>query len=798
MEMEKWKKVVLAIVTGIIILRIGYIGLWGETDREYCSSAAYDLMGAESIPFVEAEQYFSGVQGRLSSVEFVFNNIAADKAGRIMLALYADDALIYQTNISLSGINNGEWKSVYINAEIEKEKEYRMVLVADKACTQIPQLFVAKNTWAPEIAASYSDGEMIDGQIAVNYVYLGSTDAADRVVMISLWVLLWAAVFACLYYFDAIMKTARTGKDYLLKQVNPRILLPVLEVISCMIIIGSSGIDFQAPTKVILYVISLIAAVNYEKKSKYIESLTDCMWKRVLLLFLYVYAAFALVGQRIWIYPFTLKLTMAGLFVFLCTIAWFIPVIRSILYYMEKACAHIFSADRNMETWKFIVLLVLLLLVPAAYNLFAYNPGISSTDTWMTMITNAQNLRGMYDWHPAFYCMVLRAIEEVWNSPYAVILVQYAFWAYVVTELMLYLRKKGIKESVLTAVTLFTGLNAGNYIHINTIWKDIPYTLSLFWSLVIVAKLCIDSEEYRRKWYIYLELVVALVGTYLYRKNGMVSFIVVVVPLVLVLIKNIRLLASIAVSVILIFTIKGPVYDYLEVEDPGRYGMYIGLGQDILGVYYAGGEVSESTLQMITVMTNYNNAEYSYDPAWSNQNYDLNVGAGDFIHNYIDTFIRNPVIMTRAVMAREDALWDIYAGKDSTLECVNYTGTMDGNPEWNGQYAARKFVSLYPAASAASSYTASSQWISAIEWRSGLFTLLGMTAVVFLVIRKGRGKYLLITTPAIGHIMGLLLSTGWADFRYFWPVNLLSMAMILLVIVIAKKNDAEEVCGKDV
>lgn len=796
--MEKWKKVLLVIVTAIIILRIGYIGLRGEIDREYCSSAAYDLMGAESIPFQEAEQYFSGVQGRLSSVEFVFNNIAADKVGRIMLALYADDVLMYQTNISLSGINNGEWKKVYINAEIEKEKEYRMVLVADKACTQIPELFVAGNVWAPEIMASYRDGEIIDGQIAVNYVYLSSPDAADRIVMISLWILLWAAVFVCLYYFDSIMKTVKAGKDYLLRQVKPQILLPVLEVIGCMIITGSSGIEFQAPTKVIFYVISLIAAVNYEKKSIYVKSSADCMWKRVLFIFLYVYAAFALVGQRIWIYPLTIKLTAAGLFVFLCTIAWFIPVVQSILYYMEKACVHIFSAEQKMKTWKFIVVLVFLLLVPAAYNLYAYNPGISSYDTGMSMIINAQNLRGMYDWHPAFYCMGLRVIEEVWNSPYAVIIVQYFFWAYVVTELMLYLRKKGMKESVLIAAALFTGINAGNYIHINTIWKDIPYTLSLFWSLIIVAKLCMDSEEYEHKWYIYLELVIALVGMYLYRKNGMVTFIVIVVPLALVLMKNIRLLVSIAVSVMLIFTIKGPVYDYFEVEDPGRYGMYIGLGQDILGVYYAEGEVSERTLQMITVMTNYNNAEYSYDPTWANQNYDLDVKAGDFILDYIDTFIKNPIIMTRAVIAREDALWDIYAGEDSTLGCVNYTGTIDGNPEWNQQYARRKFVSLYPIASAASSYTASSQWISAIEWRSGLFTLLGIIAVSFLIIKKGRGKYLLITTPVIGHIMGLLLSTGWADFRYFWPVNLLSMAMILLIIVIAKKTDAEEIGGRDV
>ena len=144
-----------------------------------------------------------------------------------------------------------------------------------------------------------------------------------------------------------------------------------------------------------------------------------------------------------------------------------------------------------MKTWKFVAASVLILLLPAVYILFAYNPGISSMDTVVTMVTNAQNLQGMADWHPAFYCMILSIIEKVWNSTYSIIIVQYFFWIYVVLELILYLRKKGIRESILIAVILFTGFNAGNIIHINTIWKDIPYTLSLFWALIIIGKISI-------------------------------------------------------------------------------------------------------------------------------------------------------------------------------------------------------------------------------------------------------------------------------------------------------------------
>lgn len=42
------------------------------------------------------------------------------------------------------------------------------------------------------------------------------------------------------------------------------------------------------------------------------------------------------------------------------------------------------------------------------------------------------------------------------------------------------------------------------------------------------------------------------------------------------------------------------------------YGMYHGLGLDILGAYYSGGEVFESTLQMINMMIAYNNVEYDW------------------------------------------------------------------------------------------------------------------------------------------------------------------------------------------
>lgn len=404
------------------------------------------------------------------------------------------------------------------------------------------------------------------------------------------------------------------------------------------------------------------------------------------------------------------------------------------------------------------------------------------------MVRNAHNIRGMENWHPAFYCMVSGLILKVWDSTYAVIFSQYFFWVYVITEGMLYLRKKNVKDIFLLVLAFLLGINAANFLFLNTIWKDIPYALSVVWVLLLLTKLIVDFEEYNRKWYIYIELMIALLGTYFYRKNGMVTFIFIVVSMLVLFYKNLKVWGTVVITIMLIITVKGPVYSYFEVVDTGRWGMYIGLSQDILGVYYAGGEVSEETLQMINVMTDKNNAEYIYNPTWANQSYDLAVEPIEFIKNYLNTFIKNPVTMIRALVDREDMIWDIFEGNESRVSCVNYTGTMDGRLNWNNYYSPRRYNSFYPWMLNFTTYTTMSQWMRVLQWRSGFFTLVGIIAIFLIICKKGIRRYFAIVSPLVGHIFSLLLSTGWSDFRYFWPLNLMNLSILTMSVILLQDD----------
>lgn len=70
---------------------------------------------------------------------------------------------------------------------------------------------------------------------------------------------------------------------------------------------------------------------------------------------------------------------------------------------------------------------------------------------------------------------------------------------------------------------------------------------------------------------------------------------------------------------------------------------------------------------------------------------------------------------------------------------------------------------------------------------------------VFLVVcsLKGRRrpwKYFVILAPSLGHMLSLVLSTGWADFRYFWPLNLNNIFILLFVMVfLHQKNSRWEI-----
>lgn len=579
----------------------------------------------------------------------------------------------------------------------------------------------------------------------------------------------------------------------------------VLQAILALVLFKHSGLNLSTSAKSILLFVLLLSLKNRCEINKFIKEQFNTKAKTISLFTLYAYAAFSLVGQRLFIFPLDNEITIKKIIIYTLAFIFIKPIVNSVFYYLNKTKLAICNREIKFSTGQFIVIVVSILLIPSALALVAFNPGISSTDTHSTMVTNAKNIYGMFDWHPFFYCFITRKIEQVWDSTYAMVFFQWTMYLYVITELMVYLRIKKISEFFLLGVCIFIGFSPANYIQINTIWKDIPYTISLLWTFVIISKLTIDSEVYKKKWLIYLELIIAFAGVYLYRKNGVVTFWLILICILPLVLKNIKLLLSCLTCLALIFIIQGPLYSHYEVKPSGNRGIYIGLGQDILGVHFGKGELSENAKRIAAELTNNKLDQYSYNPTWSNISYDTTIIPKDFVLTYIDTFIHNPVLMTKAIIAREDAIWDIFPGQGSVLGCVNNQSSIDLYPDkpwkemresWLKHYPRHQPTFIQKIVSKISNVIADNKLTNMFIWRSGLLFLIGIIICYMMIMIEKQSVIKIVIplfSPVIAHIVGLVLSCGWSDFRYFWPLNLIILSICcIFFITVQNKTDSKE------
>lgn len=574
----------------------------------------------------------------------------------------------------------------------------------------------------------------------------------------------------------------------------------ILETIFALVLFEHSGLSLSSGNKAILLIILLVSLKNRTKIYQFINEQFNTKLKKISLFVLYAYAAFSLVGHRSFIFPLDNEIKLKQIIIYALAIIFFVPIINSVIYYIHKAKSIICKCERKISTGKFVFVLICILLVPTALALIAFNPGISSPDTYDTMVKNAKNIHGMFDWHPFFYILLTRKIEQVWDSTYAMILFQWTMYIYVIVELLVYLRSKKINEYFLIGICIFIGFSPANYLQINTIWKDIPYTMSLLWSFVIISKLTIDKELYKKKLFIYLEFIIALAGVYLFRKNGIVTFWLILICLIPLLLRNIKLLYSSLACLAIIFIIQGPLYNHYEVKPSGTKGIYIGLGQDILGVHFGKGSLSENAMKIAQELTNNKLDQYVYNPTWSYISYDTTIIPKDFILAYIDTYTHNPILMTKAIIAREDAVWNIFPGQGSTLGCVNVNSSIDQydnswkdmKNSWIEHYPEHQHSFATDIVSKFSNYIVYDPLLNVLIWRIGLILLIGIIVCYTMIIIDKQSVINVIIpliSPIISHIIGLILSCGWSDFRYFWPINLLILSVFCISFVTVRNRE---------
>lgn len=507
-------------------------------------------------------------------------------------------------------------------------------------------------------------------------------------------------------------------------------------------------------------------------------------YQRVFFIFLCLYASFALVGNACFLYPLTMKVTLKHFATYLLTLLWMTPIVGWLSY---KFTIHRGNAEnKGRLPVNIIIICTTILTVTTAIYVIALNPCVGTYDTVYTMklaVTNG--VRGMQDYQPPFYVLCLEGILKIWESPYAIVITQLLIFVYVYWRGINLLWKKGLTRKGIILCTLFVSFSVNIQLFLVTIWKDIPYSLTMLWLVVVLAYLQSGYDNL----YIYAELVIALVCVFFFRQNGIVPFILtcIIVPFV---IKRAKVWISVLIALGLVLIIKFPVYDSLDIQRDNGGMTYVGLGLDVAGVYYNGGRLSEEAMDFVIEMTQ-DIETYEYTPyQLKNISTDIQISMKEFISLYMDTLLHNPKLVIRGILCRTDGIWGIFNGVGGQVLGASIVGSSEETDEsWLQYFPGRRENVLTKKIYSIVAYAIWMNITGMFMGRVGVWTFLLFVAM-FALICKGQCKQLMMIVPCIGQIISLVLAAGWPDYRYMIPIEF--MSIFILVFVWLQKNNEKE------
>lgn len=219
--------------------------------------------------------------------------------------------------------------------------------------------------------------------------------------------------------------------------------------------------------------------------------------------------------------------------------------------------------DPNPHRWLMYALPMTLVWVIA---LMVFWPGTLTNDglgQWMQMASGNFN-----DWQSVIYSLLIFILTRVWNSPAAVALAQIISLAIVIAYGLRVFEEKGTNPMVLWCLSLLFAFSPINMIMTSIIWKDIPYATVLLWLTIILLQIYLSNGTWIKNWKHVIALSISAICVALFRKNGIVISIGVLILLIPIYFQEWKAFcASAGVFILLYLMVKGPLYSALQFSD---------------------------------------------------------------------------------------------------------------------------------------------------------------------------------------------------------------------------------------
>lgn len=196
-----------------------------------------------------------------------------------------------------------------------------------------------------------------------------------------------------------------------------------------------------------------------------------------------------------------------------------------------------------------------------------YYPGFMSADSFNQW--NQATTLNMTNAHPVISTLYLVICQRIFNNPGFVILVQLFLVAGVIGWSCSIIEKIFAKRKIVIGLNLFMALYPIFSLYSITMWKDIIYSLLLLIATNLLL-LLLHNEEWLNHKKNYFMLTGTIILIYLYRHNGIVPAIIILISLLIIL-KGFRKKIFLMISIVLVSTslFNGLVVRSITTEENG-------------------------------------------------------------------------------------------------------------------------------------------------------------------------------------------------------------------------------------
>lgn len=445
--------------------------------------------------------------------------------------------------------------------------------------------------------------------------------------------------------------------------------------------------------------------------------------------------------------------------------------------YKSKLSQIILFATPSILVWPFVLLI--------------YWPGLMSHDS---VVQWAEIINGQFsDYHPAFHTFFMLIGSRLFGgSPSAVPFIQILFLGVVAGWGIATLRSMGVHILVCWTGSILFALIPINFVLVNTIWKDIPYSIACLSLCIVFLKMVISKGLWLNSFYKYAFLAILFVLISLFRHNGLAVTMLSVLSL-LFLYKNqiLKILITGSVAIFIILIIKGPLFTALNVKPSTDF--YYGIISYHIGAHLSyGTEFTEDELEFLdNIMPISEKWYYSCstnmslilnNDGTSKANLDfLENNRGRYLSLYLRAFQRNPFAIGKHIICTTAYMWNPRAplgGRYPIHTKPNIWWVSNNNL---GIVSNSKIPNLVNPVTRIIKYLD-------IIWRPSLFIYANVFLITVLYFRDRTWKWVVPFLPSLFNILVLIFVTPSQEFRYHYPSVVVLMLFWPLLFLTKNQN----------